>query len=223
MLLCICGNCKQFFDKFVFGYLIQYIGVVFVAQCVAPKWLKTAVKFTVAINFILYDMLSEGYFTDEWCSTDKAAVTSYLIILGEEFGEFLMPPLRCFFLGDSADCWSSSTATKGSGMRVGIIGRHAKIHTPANTQNKNDSVQFEVSEFKEIERSVRDRVESETGWTRWSGQDIFTCVRRKTVQWLHDYDIRQDTLAHHLHGCVWGCKHAIVPSSTIMPNASLIR
>lgn len=32
---------------------------------------------------------------------------TYLIILGEEFGEFLMPPLRCFFLGDSADCWSS--------------------------------------------------------------------------------------------------------------------
>lgn len=38
-------------------------------------------------------------------------IQSYLIILGEELGEFLIPPLRCFFLGDSADCWSSSTAT----------------------------------------------------------------------------------------------------------------
>lgn len=38
---------------------------------------------------------------------------TYLIILGEELGEFLMPPFRCFFLGDNADCWSSSTATEG--------------------------------------------------------------------------------------------------------------
>lgn len=35
---------------------------------------------------------------------------SYLIILGEQFGEFRMPPLRCFFLGDSVDGCSSSTA-----------------------------------------------------------------------------------------------------------------
>lgn len=41
---------------------------------------------------------------------------AYLIILGEEFGEFLMPPLRCFFLGDIDDCWSSSTATKASAI-----------------------------------------------------------------------------------------------------------
>lgn len=33
------------------------------------------------------------------------------MIFGEELGEFLMPPLRCFFLGDSAECWSSSTET----------------------------------------------------------------------------------------------------------------
>lgn len=36
---------------------------------------------------------------------------TYPIILGEQFGEFLIPPLRCFFLGDSVDGWcSSSTA-----------------------------------------------------------------------------------------------------------------
>lgn len=37
---------------------------------------------------------------------------TYLMSLGEEFGEFRMPPFRCFFLDDSADCWSSSTATE---------------------------------------------------------------------------------------------------------------
>lgn len=40
------------------------------------------------------------------------SLLSHLIILGDEFGEFLMPPLRCFFFGDNANCWSSSTATK---------------------------------------------------------------------------------------------------------------
>lgn len=44
-------------------------------------------------------------------------VVSYLVILGEEFGEFLIPPLRCFFFGDKAVCWSSSTGTKCKGMR----------------------------------------------------------------------------------------------------------
>ncbi len=34
---------------------------------------------------------------------------SYLIILGERVGDVLIPPLRCFFLGDRADCCSSST------------------------------------------------------------------------------------------------------------------
>lgn len=33
---------------------------------------------------------------------------SYLIF-GEQVGDVLMPPLRCFFLGDRADCCSSST------------------------------------------------------------------------------------------------------------------
>lgn len=62
---------------------------------------------------------------------DKAVtpLLSYLIILGEEFGEFLMPPLRCFFLGDNADCWSSSTATKGTSKSKGIIRRQAKSKT----------------------------------------------------------------------------------------------
>lgn len=35
---------------------------------------------------------------------------SYLIILGEQLGEFRIPPLRCFFLGERADGCSSSTA-----------------------------------------------------------------------------------------------------------------
>lgn len=48
---------------------------------------------------------------------------TYLIILGEEFGEFLMPPFRCFFLGDNADCWSSSTATESESEEgCGAIG-----------------------------------------------------------------------------------------------------
>lgn len=42
--------------------------------------------------------------------------------LGEELGEFRMPPFRCFFLGDSADCWSSSTATEADRMK-GTVGR----------------------------------------------------------------------------------------------------
>lgn len=46
---------------------------------------------------------------------------SYLVILGEEFGEFLMPPLRCFFLGDRAVCWSSSTKTKCKGTRRAVL------------------------------------------------------------------------------------------------------
>ena len=35
---------------------------------------------------------------------------SYLIILGEQLGEFRIPPLRCFFLGERVDGCSSSTA-----------------------------------------------------------------------------------------------------------------
>lgn len=54
-------------------------------------------------------------------------LTSYLMILGEEFGEFLMPPLRCFFLGDNAEYWSSSTATEGRGISERIIRPHAKL------------------------------------------------------------------------------------------------
>lgn len=52
---------------------------------------------------------------------------SYLIIFGEELGEFLMPPLRCFFLGDSAECWSSSTETaKSGGVRQRIVLEYEK-------------------------------------------------------------------------------------------------
>lgn len=40
---------------------------------------------------------------------DMSFLQSYLISLGEELGEFLMPPFRCFFLGDSVDGCSSST------------------------------------------------------------------------------------------------------------------
>lgn len=40
---------------------------------------------------------------------DMSFLQSYLISLGEELGEFRMPPFRCFFLGDSVDGCSSST------------------------------------------------------------------------------------------------------------------
>lgn len=33
------------------------------------------------------------------------------MILGEQVGEFLMPPFRCFFLGERAECSSSTTET----------------------------------------------------------------------------------------------------------------
>lgn len=46
---------------------------------------------------------------------------TYLMSLGDEFGEFRMPPFRCFFLGDSADCWFSSTAREGDRVR-GMLG-----------------------------------------------------------------------------------------------------
>lgn len=44
----------------------------------------------------------------------RGSASSYLISLGEVLGEFLMPPLRCFFLGDSVDGCSSSTGNTGS-------------------------------------------------------------------------------------------------------------
>lgn len=40
--------------------------------------------------------------------------SAYLISFGEVLGEFLMPPLRCFFFGDSVGGCSSSTANTGS-------------------------------------------------------------------------------------------------------------
>lgn len=45
---------------------------------------------------------------------DHAGGSAYLISFGEELGEFLIPPLRCFFLGDSVGGCSSSTANTGS-------------------------------------------------------------------------------------------------------------
>ena len=46
--------------------------------------------------------------------TARAPIHPYLINLGDELGEFRMPPLRCFFLGDSVDGCSSSTGNTGS-------------------------------------------------------------------------------------------------------------
>lgn len=80
---------------------------------------------------------------------------SYLIILGEEFGEFLMPPLRCFFLGDNAECWSSSTETKGNGMRERIIKKTRQKKSKHLWQQKDNTARSEVSEFKEIIRLRR--------------------------------------------------------------------
>lgn len=94
---------------------------------------------------------------------NMSAVTSYLIIFGEELGEFLMPPLRCFFLGDSADCWSSSTATKGSGMRAGIIRR--------NTQKKKKSTH--QSTPKEQQGTI---------WGQWIQRD-------STVKWETEWRV----------------------------------
>jgi hypothetical protein len=42
---------------------------------------------------------------------------SYLVIFGEPLGEFLVFPLPCFFLGETADCCSSSTAITGESGR----------------------------------------------------------------------------------------------------------
>lgn len=43
-----------------------------------------------------------------------SGLESYLISLGEELGEFLMPPFRCFFLGDNVVGCSSSTGNTGN-------------------------------------------------------------------------------------------------------------
>lgn len=44
-----------------------------------------------------------------WRAGRSRIGVSYLIILGEQLGEFRIPPLRCFFLGERVDGCSSST------------------------------------------------------------------------------------------------------------------
>lgn len=72
--------------------------------------------------FIPVTELNKHYISDIKLAGGNRESGTYLMSLGEEFGELRMPPFRCFFLGDSADCWSSSTAREADSVR-GRVGR----------------------------------------------------------------------------------------------------
>lgn len=145
---------------------------------------------------------------------------AYLIILGEEFGEFLMPPLRCFFLGDIDDCWSSSTATKASAISEWLIRQQRK---------KQKKQKKEIGHLRQQHGTIwgqwiqRDYMATETqignrGWVNrmaWTGQ-LYQCAVANSPVFAPWH-----RLAWYLHDCVWRCKHATVPSSTIMPMANV--
>lgn len=58
------------------------------------------------LDVMFFWNICEGKHPSVFTATE--AETHHLI-LGEQVGDVLMPPLRCFFLGDRADCCSSST------------------------------------------------------------------------------------------------------------------
>lgn len=134
---------------------------------------------------------------------------SYLMILGEELGEFFMPPLRCFFLGDNADCWSSSTATQRQWSEGGNLRRtHKKIQKCVTAKRTTHSTIWGQWTEKIIQRSGRA-----------GEQDRMDGTLKNLRAPLNS---RQHTLAHHWRDCVWKCKRAIAPSSTIMPICELV-
>lgn len=110
---------------------------------------------------------------------------------------------------------------------------------PLQLQQKAPVWGSELSEDAQ-KKSVTAKGQRSTIWGQWIQRDNTVTETQSgkrgwvnRMEWTGHFNLcatenspmfawwRQDTLAHHLHGCVWRCKHAIVPSSTIMPIAKV--